>query len=198
MRIDDGAVTEYVQFGSSLGNLDALARALMSPAYATNDFAAPPAVPVNAELRAITPAIAPNVFAGTLTVAASAGSDLITVDAAPPTTAFAVGDLLQIGATASAYREIVTVTEVPADPADLTLRISSRLARDHAAGQAVTRVTAGAASNARTLAASTRATGWHSSAVSRSPPTRSWPSCTTASAPTRWWATRQPSGCVSR
>jgi phage tail sheath protein FI len=147
LRIDDGAVTEYVQFGSSLGDLDGLARALMSPAYATNDFAAPPAVPVNAELRAITPAVAPNVFSGTLTVAASAGSDLITVDAAPPTTAFAAGDLLQIGAAASPYREIVTVTEVPADPADLTLRISARLARDHAAGQAVTRVTAGAASN---------------------------------------------------
>jgi phage tail sheath protein FI len=142
LRIDDGAVTEYVQFGSALGDLDGLARALMSPAYATNDFAAPPAAPVNAELRAITPVGGGNAFAGTLTVDASAGSDLITVDAAP-----AAGALLQIGDTASPYREIVTVTEVPADPADLTLRINARLARNHAAGETVVRVTAGAASN---------------------------------------------------
>ena len=143
LRIDDGAVTEYIQFGAALGALDTLAQALMSPAYATDDFAPPPTL-VNAELRAITAAVAPDDYAGALAVTASAGSDLITVNA-PPTKAFATGDLLQIGV--DAYREIVTVSEVPADPADLSLRISTRLARTHAVGVAVVRVTAGAATN---------------------------------------------------
>ncbi|WP_418003796.1 phage tail sheath C-terminal domain-containing protein [Mycobacterium sp. PDNC021] len=144
LRIDDGAVTEYIQFGSALGALDTLAQALMSPAYATDDFAAPPAVPVNAELRAIAAAVAPDDYAGALAVTASAGSDLINVNA-PPAKAFAPGDLLQIGV--DAYREIVTVGEVPADPADLSLRLATRLARTHAAGVAVERVTAGAPTN---------------------------------------------------
>jgi uncharacterized protein len=147
LRIDDGAVTEYVEFGANLGDLDGSARALMSPAYATNDFAAPP-TPVNAELRAITAAPTPKQFAGTLTADASAGSDLVTVNAAPtaPQDAFGVGDLLQIGDPTGPYREIVAITEAPTDPADLTLRIGVRLARDHAAGAAVVRVRAGTAS----------------------------------------------------
>jgi phage tail sheath protein FI len=151
LRIDDGAVTEYLDLAA--GAFPALTDrlvALRAPAYGSYARQAP----VN-QLPAFAVAAAPGDFPVTLAGAASAGSNRIRLSTLAPAgkNALVAGDILQLTDTPDiGQNEIVVVDAVPTAPGDTTITLRQRLAYGHAAGTGIDRVAEGAGPVARVLA----------------------------------------------